>query len=414
MTRRVAITGIGVVTPLGTGVQSTWEGLVAGRSGAGPIKRFDPSQSPVKFACEVKGFDPARFLEKKEIRRYDLFAQLAVGAAEEAVADACLTSTWHTLDLKRIGAIVGTGTGGLQTFEENCRALFEKGPSRVSPFFVPMYMPNVAAALLSMRYGVKGPSYCTVSACASSANSLADAVALIRDDDADVMIAGGAEAAITPLAVASFANMKALSERNDSPETASRPFDKDRDGFVMADGAAVLILEEWEHAKRRGAKIYAEIAGCGMTADAYHITAPAPDGSGAQEAMRLAMRDGGIQPEQVGYINAHGTSTPHGDAAETAAVKAVFGAHARKLIFGSTKSMTGHLLGAAGALEAAICALVLQTDVIPPTINQFTPDPACDLDSAPNKAVKRHVDVTLSNSFGFGGHNVTLAIRRAA
>jgi 3-oxoacyl-[acyl-carrier-protein] synthase II len=414
MTRRVAITGIGAVTPLGTGVQSTWEGLVAGRSGAGPIKRFDPSQSPVKFACEVKGFDPARFLEKKEIRRYDLFAQLAVGAAEEAVADACLKSNWHTLDLKRIGAIVGTGTGGLQTFEENCRALFEKGPSRVSPFFVPMYMPNVAAALLSMRYGVKGPSYCTVSACASSANSLADAVALIRDDDADVMIAGGAEAAITPLAVASFANMKALSERNDSPETASRPFDKDRDGFVMADGAAVLILEEWEHAKRRGAKVYAEIAGCGMTADAYHITAPAPDGSGAQEAMRLAMQDGGIQPEQVGYINAHGTSTPHGDAAETAAVKAVFGAHARKLIFGSTKSMTGHLLGAAGALEAAICALVIQTDVIPPTINQFTPDPACDLDSAPNKAVKRHVDVTLSNSFGFGGHNVTLAIRRAA
>lgn len=414
MPRRVAITGIGLVTPLGTNVQSTWEGLVAGRSGAGPITRFDPAQSPVKFACEVKGFDPARFLEKKEIRRYDLFAQLAVGAAEEAVADACLASNWGNVDLKRVGAIVGTGTGGLQTFEENCRALFEKGPSRVSPFFVPMYMPNVAAALLSMRYGVRGPSYATVSACASSANSLADAVNLIRDDHADVMLAGGAEAAITPLAVASFANMKALSERNDSPETASRPFDKDRDGFVMADGAAVVILEEWEHAKRRGAKIYAEVAGCGMTADAYHITAPAPDGSGAQEAMRLAMRDGGIRPEAVGYINAHGTSTPHGDSAETAAVKAVFGPHARKLIFASTKSMTGHLLGAAGALEAAICALIVQTDVIPPTINQFTPDPACDLDSAPNKAVKRHVDVALSNSFGFGGHNVTLAIRRAA
>ncbi len=414
MPRRVAITGIGLVTPLGANVQSTWEGLVAGRSGAGPITRFDPAQSPVKFACEVKGFDPARFLEKKEIRRYDLFAQLAVGAAEEAVADACLASNWGNVDLKRVGAIVGTGTGGLQTFEENCRALFEKGPSRVSPFFVPMYMPNVAAALLSMRYGVRGPSYATVSACASSANSLADAVNLIRDDHADVMLAGGAEAAITPLAVASFANMKALSERNDSPETASRPFDKDRDGFVMADGAAVVILEEWEHAKRRGAKIYAEVAGCGMTADAYHITAPAPDGSGAQEAMRLAMRDGGIRPEDVGYINAHGTSTPHGDSAETAAVKAVFGPHARKLIFASTKSMTGHLLGAAGALEAAICALIVQTDVIPPTINQFTPDPACDLDSAPNKAVKRHVDVALSNSFGFGGHNVTLAIRRAA
>jgi 3-oxoacyl-[acyl-carrier-protein] synthase II len=414
MRRRVAITGMGFVTPLGTNVASTWEGLVAGRSGAGPITRFDPVQSPVKFACEVKGFDPARFLEKKEIRRYDLFAQLAVGAAEEAVADACLASNWSKVDLKRIGAIVGTGTGGLQTFEENCRALFEKGPSRVSPFFVPMYMPNVAAALLSMRYGVKGPSYATVSACASSANSLADAVALIRGDDADVMLAGGAEAAITPLAVASFANMKALSERNDSPETASRPFDKDRDGFVMGDGAAVLVLEEWEHAKRRGAKIYAEVAGYGLTADAYHITAPAPDGSGAQEAMRLAMQDGEIPPDQVGYINAHGTSTPHGDAAETAAVKAVFGERARKLVFGSTKSMTGHLLGAAGAFEAGVCALVVQSGIIPPTINQFTPDPACDLDSAPNKAVRRPVDVALSNSFGFGGHNVTLAIKKAA
>jgi 3-oxoacyl-[acyl-carrier-protein] synthase II len=414
MTRRVAITGIGLVTPLGTNVPSTWDGLVAGRSGAGPITRFDPVEFPVKFACEVKGFDPARFLDKKEVRRYDLFAQLAIGAAEEAVNDACLATNWNSVDLKRVGVILGTGTGGVATFEENCRALFEKGPSRVSPFFVPMYMPNVAAALISMRYHAKGPSYATVSACASSANSLADAVALIRRDEADVLIAGGAEAAITPLAVASFANMKALSERNDSPETASRPFDKDRDGFVLADGAAVLILEEWDHARRRGAKIYAEVAGYGMTADAHHITAPAPDGAGAQEAMRLALRDSAIRPEEVAYINAHGTSTPYGDAAETAAVKAVFGPHARKLIFASTKSMTGHLLGAAGALEAAICALIVQTDVIPPTINQFTPDPACDLDSAPNKAVKRHVDVALSNSFGFGGHNVTLAIRRAA
>src|SRR5712692_1446681 len=316
-TRRVAITGLGFVTPLGTDVQSTWEGLVAGRSGAGPITRFDPVQSPVKFACEVKGFEAGRFLDKKEVRRFDLFAQFAVGAAEQAV------------------------TGGLQTFEENARALFEKGPSRVLPFFVPMYMPNVAAALISMRYGTKGPNYCTVSACASSAHSVGDALELIRHDKADIMIAGGAEAAITPLAVASFANMKALSERNDSPQTASRPFDKDRDGFVMGDGAGVLILEEWEHARRRGAKIYAEVVGFGQTADAHHITAPAPDGSGAQEAMRLAMRDGGIEPDQVGYINAHGTSTPH-------------------------------------------------------------------------KAVKRHVDVALSNSFGFGGHNVTLAIRRAA
>src|SRR3989440_671030 len=376
MTRRVAITGLGFVTPLGTDVQSTWAGLIAGRAGAGPITRFDPVQSPVKFACEVKGFEPTRFLDKKEIRRYDLFAQFAVGAAEQAVTDACLSNNWDKVDLKRIGAIVGTGTGGLQTFEENARALFEKGPSRVSPFFVPMYMPNVAAALISMRYGARGPNYCTVSACASSAHSVGDALELIRHDRADIMIAGGAEAAITPLAVASFANMKALSERNDSPETASRPFDKDRDGFVMGDGAGVLILEEWEHARRRGAKIYAEVVGFGQTADAHHITAPAPDGSGAQEAMRLAMRDGGIEPSQVGYINAHGTSTPHGDAAETAAVKAVFGDRAKKLIFGSTKSMTGHLLGAAGAFEAGVCALVVQTGVIPPPLNPFTPDRA--------------------------------------
>src|SRR3989442_1461402 len=311
MRRRVAITGLGVLSPLGNGVQSTWGGPVPGRSGAGPITRFDPVQSPVKFACEVKGFDPAQFLDKKEVRRYDLFAQYAIGAAEQAVMDACLASNWDKVDLRRVGVIVGTGTGGLQTFEENARALFEKGPSRVSPFFVPMYMPNVAAALISMRYGVKGPNYCTVSACASSAHSVGEALELIRNDQADIMIAGG----------------------------------------------------------------------------------------------RL---------EQVGYINADGASTPHGDSAETAAVKTVFGPHARTLIFGSTKSMTGHLLGAAGAFEAAVCALVVQTGVIPPTINQFTPDPACDLDSAPTKAVKRHVDVALSNSFGFGGHNVTLAIHRAA
>ena len=414
MARRVAITGLGMVTPLGTDVPSTWDALVAGRSGAGPITRFDPVQSPVKFACEVKGFEPARFLDKKEIRRYDLFAQFAIAAAEEAVTDACLASSWDKVNLKRVGVLIGTGTGGLETFVENCRALFEKGPSRVSPFFVPMYMPNVAAALISMRYGAQGPNYCTVSACASSAHALGNGLQLIRDDEADIVIAGGAEAAITSLAVASFANMKALSERNDDPATASRPFDKDRDGFVLGDGAGVLILEAWEHAQRRGAKIYAELVGHGQTADAYHITAPAPDGSGAQEAMRLALKDGGIRLEEVGYINAHGTSTPHGDAAETNAVKAVFGAQARRLVFGSTKSMTGHLLGAAGALEAAVCALVVQRGVIPPTINQFTPDPACDLDSAPNTVRKQAVSVALSNSFGFGGHNVTLAVRRAA
>src|SRR2546427_332921 len=318
MRRRVAITGLGVLTPLGNGVQRRGEGLVPGRSGAGRTTGSDRVQSRVKFAGEVKGFDPAQFLDKKEIRRYDLFAQYAIGAAEQAVMDACLASNWEKVDLRRVGAIIGTGTGGLQTFEENARALFEKGPSRVSPFFVPMYMPNVAAALVSMRYGAKGPNYCTVSACASSAHSVGEALELIRNDQADIMIAGGAEAAITPLAVASFANMKALSERNDDPPTASRPFDKDRDGFVMGDGAAVLILEEWEHAKRRGAKIYAEVAGYGMTADAYHITAPAPDGSGAQDAMRLALRDARGRGEQGGEIKTPRTPPPPRGPAQTA------------------------------------------------------------------------------------------------
>ena len=413
MTRRVAVTGLGLVTPVGNTAADSWSALVAGRSGAGPITRFDPARLPVRFACEVKGFEPGLYLEKKEIRRYDLFAQFAVAAAAQAVNDACLEKSWDQVDLKRVGVIIGTGTGGLATFEEQFQLYLEKGPDRVSPFFVPMFMANVASALVSMRYGAKGPNYCTVSACATSGHAVGDALRIIQHGEADLMIAGGAEAAITPLALASFANMKALSERNDDPATASRPFDKDRDGFVMGDGAGAVILEEWEHAQRRGAKIYAEAAGYGMTADAYHITAPAPDGAGAQDAMRLAMKDGGIRPEQVGYVNAHGTSTPYGDAAETAAVKAVFGPHAKKLVFGSTKSMTGHLLGAAGALEFAVCALAIRDGVIPPTINQFTPDPACDLDSAPNKAVKRQVEVALSNSFGFGGHNVTLALRRA-
>jgi 3-oxoacyl-[acyl-carrier-protein] synthase II len=413
VTRRVAITGLGVVSPLGNDVATTWEGLIAGRSGAGPITKFDPAQLPVRFACEVKGFEPLRYMEKKEARRFDLFAQFSMGASVQAISDSCLEKT-GTLDPKRVGVIIGTGTGGIATFEENMRAYVEKGPGRVSPFFVPMFMANVASALVSMRYGFQGPNYATVSACASSGHAVGDAFRLIRSGEADVMVAGGAEAAITPLAIASFANMKALSERNDDPTTASRPFDKDRVGFVMGDGAATVILEDWDRAKARGARIYAELVGYGATADAHHITAPAPDGSGAQEAMRLAMKDGGIKPTEVGYINAHGTSTPYGDAAETAAVKAVFGDHARKLVFGSTKSMTGHLLGAAGAFEFAVCTLALHHGVIPPTINQFHVDPACDLDSAPNHAVRREVEVALSNSFGFGGHNVTLAVRRVA
>ena len=413
MTRRVAITGLGVVSPLGNDVGTTWDGLVAGKSGAGPITKFDPAKLRVRFACEVKGFDPLQYIEKKEARRYDLFAQFSMGASVQAVSDSCIEKT-GAIDPKRVGVVIGTGTGGIATFEENMRAYVEKGPDRVSPFFVPMFMANVASALVSMRYGFQGPNYATVSACASSGHAVGDAMRLIQRGEADVMIAGGSEAAITPLAIASFANMKALSERNDDPQTASRPFDKDRDGFVMGDGAATVILEDWDRAKARGARIYAELVGYGATADAHHITAPAPDGSGAQEAMRLAMKDGGIKPTEVGYVNAHGTSTPYGDAAETAAVKSVFGEQAKKLIFGSTKSMTVHLLGAAGALELAVCTLALHHGVIPPTINQFNVDPACDLDSAPNKAVQRKLDVALSNSFGFGGHNVTLAVRRVA
>ncbi|MGH7674352.1 MAG: beta-ketoacyl-ACP synthase II, partial [Gemmatimonadales bacterium] len=378
-------------------VGESWDALLAGRSGAGPITRFDP----------------LAYLEKKEARRLDLFAQFAMAASVQAVKDSCLDSRWASLDRRRVGVIIGSGTGGLATFEDQCRTYVEKGPDRVSPFFVPMFMANAAAAAISMRYGARGPNYCMVSACASSGHAVGDALRIIQHGDADIMIAGGAEAAITPLAVASFANMKALSERNDDPAGASRPFDKDRDGFVMGDGAATVILEAWDHAVARGATIYAEMVGYGMTADAYHITAPAPDGAGARDAMLRCMEDGGVRLDEVGYINAHGTSTPHGDAAETAAVKAVFGEHARRLVFGSTKSMTGHLLGAAGALEAAVCALVLQRGVIPPTINQQTPDPACDLDAAPNRAVTRRVDVALSNSFGFGGHNVTLGLRRA-
>ncbi len=412
--RRVAVTGLGLVTPVGNTVAETWDALVAGRSGAGPITRFDATRLAVRFACEVKGFEPLRYLEKKEARRLDLFAQFAVAAAVQAVKDSCLDSRWESLDLRRIGVIIGSGTGGLATFEDQCRTYLEKGPDRVSPFFVPMFMANAASAAISMRYGARGPNYCTVSACATSGHALGDALRIIQHGDADIMIAGGAEAAITPLAVSSFSNMKALSERNDDPAGASRPFDKERDGFVMGDGAAAVILEAWEHATARGATIYAEMVGYGMTADAYHITAPAPDGAGARDAMVRCMEDGRIRLEEVGYINAHGTSTPHGDAAETAAVKTVFGEHARRLVFGSTKSMTGHLLGAAGALEAAVCALVLHRGVIPPTINQQTPDPACDLDSAPNRAVTRRVEVALSNSFGFGGHNVTLGLRRAS
>ena len=409
MTHRVVVTGLGLVTPIGNDVDSTWAGLLEGRPGAARITKFDPSKLSVRFACEVKGFDPLPYMDKKEARRYDLFAQFALGAAAQAVAQSGLEGGFPS---ERGGCGVRTGIGGKQTNEDNSMAYLTKGPDRVSPFFVPMFIPNIAAGLVSIRYGLKGPNFATVSACASSAHAIGESVNLIRRGEADVMVSGGAEAAITGLTVAAFANMKALSSRNDSPETASRPFDRDRDGFVLGDGAGMVVLESLEHAERRGARILAEVIGYGLSADAYHITQPAPGGGGAAQAMRDCLADGHIDPADVGYINAHGTSTPQGDVAETQAVKAVMGDQAHKLVFGSTKSMTGHLLGGAGALEFVISLLVSTCGVIPPTINQFTPDPECDLDCAPNHKITRDVNVALSNSFGFGGHNVTLAVRR--
>jgi 3-oxoacyl-[acyl-carrier-protein] synthase II len=410
LTQRVVVTGLGLVTPVGNDVDSTWQALLEGKSGAAPITKFDASNQQVRFACEVKGFDPLQYIDRKEARRYDLFAQFALAAAHQAIIHAGLDGRFPSPD--RTGVVIGSGIGGMQTYEENCRLFVTKGPDRVSPFFVPMFIPDIAAGLVSIRYGLKGPNFATVSACASSAHAIGESLNLIRQGVADAMITGGSEAAITGLTVAAFANMKALSTRNDSPETASRPFDRDRDGFVLGDGGAIVVLESLEHAESRGARILGEVLGYGLSADAYHITSPAEGGEGAQRAMRSALDDGRIDIKDVGYINAHGTSTPQGDIAETRAVKAVFGEQANQLVFGSTKSMTGHLLGGAGALEFAVSLLSSACGVIPPTINQFTPDPECDLDSAPNRKVERKVDVALSNSFGFGGHNVTLAVKR--
>jgi 3-oxoacyl-[acyl-carrier-protein] synthase II len=410
--RRVVVTGLGLVTPVGNSVEATWSALVAGKSGAARIQRFDPSPLDVTFGCEVKGFDPLVYMERKEAKRCDLFAQYGMAASVQAVQAAGLAGGFPSPE--RTGVLIGSGIGGIGTFEEQCKIYLEKGPGRVSAFFVPMFIPDMAAGLVAMRYGLTGPNFCTVSACASSAHAIGEAYRTIQRGDADAMIAGGAEAAITPLAIAGFANMKALSPRNDDPEHASRPFDLTRDGFVLGDGAGIVVLESLEHAQQRGAKFLVEIAGFGMSADAYHMTQPAPEGRGAQLAMRAALADGCVPVEQIAYVNAHGTSTPPGDVAETQALKAVFGPAARKLVFGSTKSMTGHLLGAAGGLEFAICALVIERGVIPPTINYQTPDPECDLDCAPNHAVERRVDVAMSNSFGFGGHNVSLIVKRFA
>lgn len=410
MRPRVVVTGLGLVTPLGINAEDTWSGLIAGRSGAGRITKFDPSGLDVTFACEVKGFDGQAYIERKEARRYDLFLQYAIAASQMAMESAGLASGVPQPD--RAGVLVGSGVGGMQTFEDQARIFIEKGPSRVSPFFVPMFISDIAAGIVAIRFGLTGPNFCTVSACASSANAVGQAYRLIQDGDADIMLAGGSEAAVTPLTVVGFAAMKALSTRNDDPATASRPFDRDRDGFVLAEGSGVVVLESLEHAQARGAAILGEIVGLGMSADAFHITQPAPDGAGARQAMRVCLANAGLAPADVQYINSHGTSTPHGDVAETRAVKSLFGDAARTLVMGSTKSMTGHMLGATGAVEFAICVLVIQRGIIPPTINQFNADPECDLDCAPNHAVERRVDVALSNSFGFGGHNVSLAVKR--
>ena len=410
MKRRVVVTGLGAITPVGNDVATTWRALLEGVPGAGPITKFDAAKFPVRFACEVKGFDPLLYMDRKEAKRADQYSQYAIAGAVQAMTDAAMANGAYDPD--RVGVILGSGIGGLKSFEEQHDIYRERGASKISPFFIPMFIADIAAGLVSMRFNAKGPNYATVSACATSAHAIGDAFRTIQYGDADVVITGGSEATVTPMAIGGFANMKALSERNDAPTSASRPFDANRDGFVMGEGAGVVVLEELEHAVKRGARIYAEIVGYGATGDAYHLTAPAPEGEGAQRAIRRAIADAGLAPADVQYINAHGTSTPANDLNETKAIKAVFGDLAGDVNVSSTKSMTGHMLGAAGAVEFIICALAVRDCVVPPTINYETPDPELDLNYTPNRAVRRDVEIALSNSFGFGGHNVTLAVRR--
>jgi beta-ketoacyl-acyl-carrier-protein synthase II len=408
--RRVVVTGVGVVSPLGSDVETFWRRLTAGESGIGRVTRFDTTGYDATIAGEVQGFRAEDYLDRKEIRRADLYVQFAIGAAVQAVAQAGVSP--ETVDATRYGVIVGSGIGGIATLEDQHRTLLEKGPGRVSPFFIPMMISDMASGQISIQLGAKGPNYSTVSACASGAHAVGNAMRLIQNDEADVMITGGAEAPVTPVSFAGFCSMKAMSTRNDDPAGASRPFDSQRDGFVMGEGAGVLVLEELEHARRRGAAILAEIVGYGATGDAHHMTAPAPEGEGAARAMRAAIADSGFPLESFGYLNAHGTSTPLNDKFETQAIKSVLGEHARKIAVSSTKSMTGHLLGAAGGIETVICVLVLQRSTVPPTINYQHPDPDCDLDYVPNTARTVEVQAALSNSLGFGGHNVTLALSR--
>ena len=406
------ITGAGVISPIGNSLQEFWDHLLRGQSGAGPITRFDAAAFETRFACEVKGFTTEGVMDRKEAKRMDRFVQFAVVASHEAIRTAGLDL--ETIDRNRVGVVIGSGIGGMETFEEQHTSLLQKGPRRVSPFFIPMMIVDMAAGQVSIQLGLKGPNFATVSACASGAHAIGEAMRLIRAGDADVMLAGGSEATITPMAMAGFSSARALSTRNDDPTRASRPFDSDRDGFVIGEGAAVLVLESEAHARRRGAQPYCELAGYGATGDAYHMTAPCVDGEGAARARQRALEDAHLVPNDVQHINAHGTSTPAGDPAEVAAIKRVFGEHAGRLMVSSTKSMTGHLLGAAGGLEAVATALTVARGVVPPTINLERPDPTCDLDFVPNQARTLRVTAALSNSFGFGGHNVTLAVRAVA
>ena len=410
--RRVVVTGIGALTPIGLSAQDFWNNLLAGKSGAAPITYFDASAYDTRFACELKGFKATDYLDRKSVQRMDPFAQYAVIAADMAIQDAGLSAKDDDPD--RIGVVYGSGIGGMISYDTQFKNYMQGGPHRISPFFIPMLIPDIACGHISIKHGFKGPNYATVSACATASHALGDAYRIVQYGDADVMVSGGSEAPITPMGLGGFNAMRALSTRNEDPEHASRPFDAKRDGFVMGEGGGALILEELEHAKRRGVRIYAEMIGIGFTADAHHITAPPDGGDGAVRSMRRAIRDGGITPGDVDYINVHGTSTPLGDISETSAIKEVFGKHAYELSVSSTKSMTGHLLGAAGAVEAIATVMAALTDQVPPTINYEFPDPACDLDYTPNTARKRKVHYALSNTFGFGGHNATLLFKKYA
>ncbi len=410
MSNRVVVTGVGVITPVGNNIDDFWNALIEGKSGIDVITQFDTTDFPVKIAGEVKDFDITEFMDKKEARRLDRFTHFAVAASKIALSDADLTI--DDSNAERIGVYIGSGIGGLHTIEEQHKVLLEKGPKRISPFFIPMLISNMAAGQVSIVTGAKGFNSAPISACATGTHAIGDAYHMIKRGDVDAMIAGGTEATITPLAVAGFSSMKAVSTRNDDPKKASRPFDKDRDGFVMGEGSGILILESLEHAKKRGAKIYAEIIGYGATGDAHHMTAPAPGGEGAVRAMNMALRNAGVKPEEVDYINAHGTSTGLNDKYESMAIRTSFGEHADKLAVSSTKSMTGHLLGAAGAVEGIALALTIKNSMVPPTINYETPDPDCDLDYVPNEARKMDVNIGLSNTFGFGGHNATIVMKK--